>query len=129
MKRTKILSFRLNPEEHERLRLSLKKAAPQRTMPDAARALCLKYAKARIPDTVKPRLQPKRLPVLDTQLLSKSLGQLGKIGSNLNQLAKHAHLHKKLPHIQALNELQNQVQNAGNIIKEALHPEEKGHDN
>ena len=35
---------------------------------------------------------PTRAPALDRQLAAKLLGQLGKIGSNLNQLAKEAHL-------------------------------------
>ncbi|WP_417832352.1 plasmid mobilization protein [Terasakiella sp.] len=129
MKRTKILSFRLTPEEQERLRLALKKAAPKRSMPDAVRALCLKYAKSRIPEPVKPRAQPRRLPKYDTRLLAKSLGQLGKIGSNVNQLAKRAHIQKQLPSEQMLSVIQMELQIAGAAIQTALNPQEKGHDN
>ncbi len=129
MKRTKILSFRLTPEEHERLRLSLVKVAPERTFPDAARALCLKYAKSRIPHPVKPRQKVRKLPAYDTQLLSKSLGQLGKIGSNVNQLTKHAHFQKMLPTIQKLSVIHAELLKTSKDIQKALNPQDKGHDN
>lgn len=43
-------------------------------------------------DTPPPR--SKRAPSLDEKLLVQALAQLGKIGSNVNQLAYYAHLGK-----------------------------------
>jgi hypothetical protein len=48
------------------------------------------------------RRPARRLPALDTRLLGQLLGQVGRIGGNLNQLARAAHVSGALPTVDAL---------------------------
>ena len=87
-----IISFRISPLEAAHLDAagkSLKNGPRQRA--DFCRAASFHAAKIRVPAPSKPVRRPsRRLPALDTQILSKLLAQAGKIGGHTNQLAHHA---------------------------------------
>ena len=84
-----VVAFRLTLQEAAHLDAAAQALRQPRTRGDFARASALHHAKARVPPPAKPiRRRARRLPALDTQLLAKILAQLGKIGSNVNQLAR-----------------------------------------
>ncbi len=76
--RTKDVRIRLTPEEYDALVSASSKAAL--TLGSYARRVLLK---------AEPPRQARRPPVERAEL-AKLLGQVGRIGSNLNQLARHA---------------------------------------
>jgi hypothetical protein len=50
----------------------------------------------RIQSLSKPKTRSTRRAPIERELLAKVLGQLGKIGSNLNQIARDAHLGREV---------------------------------
>ena len=50
----------------------------------------------RIQSLSKPKTRSTRRAPIERELLAKVLGQLGKIGSNLNQIARDAHLDREV---------------------------------
>lgn len=102
-----IVSFRVSPLEAAHLDSAgqaLKAGARQRA--DFCRAAALHAAKGRVPEPSKPVLRPgRRLPALDTQLLSKLLAAAVKIGGHTNQLAKHANTTGGQPRIEVLTQI------------------------
>jgi len=74
--RTRIVQFRVNEEEHE----ALSKAAENASLPmgSYARKVLLAAPPARV----------RKKPSHDTVTLTKLLGEFGKVGSNLNQIAR-----------------------------------------
>jgi Bacterial mobilisation protein (MobC) len=46
----------------------------------------------RVQSLANPKTRSTRRPPIERELLAKALGQLGKVGSNLNQIAYAAHL-------------------------------------
>ncbi len=78
--RVKVLQVRLTPEE----------AAPIAAAAQAAGLSVSGYARQTLLGQPTPRTQ-RAAPSADVQALARLLGQLGKVGGNLNQLAKLAH--------------------------------------
>ena len=105
-----VISFRVNPFEAQHIKdagLSLKN---HRSISDFSRASVLQSAGLRVPAPSKPlRIKPRRKPSADTELLARILGGLGKVGSNLNQLAKIANTTGHIPAEATLHELAEQV--------------------
>jgi hypothetical protein len=58
----------------------------------ASRAGLTRASYQRVQSLAKPKTRSTRRAPIEKETLAKVLGQLGKIGSNLNQLAKAAHL-------------------------------------
>lgn len=79
------------------------------TQSDYFRQMCL---------SSKP-LRKRKAPHLNTELLLKYLGHIGKIGSNINQVAKETN-GGFLPYTQRMEEIQKDVQHIRLIIREAL---------
>ena len=77
-KRTKTWSVRFTPQEAEQV----KAIADRSGLPVAA------LLRQNLLDAPPPRAARK--PTVNHKAVAKLLGQLGKIGSNLNQLTKHA---------------------------------------
>jgi hypothetical protein len=50
----------------------------------------------RVQSLSKPKTRSTRRAPIERELLAKVLGQLGKIGSNLNQIARDAHLEREV---------------------------------
>lgn len=88
---------------------------------DFCRAVALHVARQRVPEPAKPvRLPPRRLPALDTRLLSKTLAELGKVGSNVNQLARVANSTGTAPTAATLVTMAQQVAETRDAIVAAL---------
>ena len=58
----------------------------------ASRAGLTRASFQRVQTLAKPKTRSTRRAPVDRELLARTLGQLGKIGSNLNQIAHAAHL-------------------------------------
>lgn len=58
----------------------------------ASRAGLTRASFQRVQSLAKPKTRSTRRAPIDRETLSKALGQLGKIGSNLNQIAHAAHM-------------------------------------
>ncbi len=89
-----VVAFRLTPAEAAHLDAAGAALKRPRCRADYCRAAALYQARQRVPPPVKPiRLPPRHKPNLDMQAVAKVLGELGKIGSNLNQIARVANSH------------------------------------
>ena len=90
-KREVIIAFRLTALEAAHIDDAAAALKRPRTRSDFCRAATLYVARQRVPEPSKPvRLPPRRLPALDTQVLSKLLAEVGRIGSDVNQVARTA---------------------------------------
>lgn len=86
-----VVAFRITPSEAAHLDAAGQSLSKPRLRADYARAAALHAAKARVPEPPKTIRRPgRRRPAYDIELLAKILGQLGKVGSNVNQIAKAA---------------------------------------
>lgn len=69
------------------IRLTSEEFAEVAKRADAAQLTLASYARAEILDSPPPR--QARRPAVETENVARVLAQLGKIGSNLNQIARH----------------------------------------
>jgi hypothetical protein len=83
------LSFRLTPEDRTRLEA----AAEARGLAPAAFARRAALRAAGLPAPAYERRSPSEA----ARLLARVLGELGRIGSNVNQLARHANAGGRVP--------------------------------
>lgn len=115
--RSFVVSFRLTAEEAARIDAAALKLKSPRSRSDYCRAASLYTSRQQVPDAVKRLRRPaRRLPALDTQVLSKILGQIGKIGSNVNQLARSANSTPTNPSVKVLVSISSEI----TLIKQAL---------
>jgi hypothetical protein len=88
-KRDIIVAFRHTGQEAAHVDAAAAGLKRPRTRGDFCRTVTLHASKQRVPEPVKPiRLPPRRLPRLDTQLLSKLLAEVDKVGSAFNKMAR-----------------------------------------
>lgn len=121
-KRDVIVAFRLTQTEAAHVDAAAAALKRPRRRADFCRAAALHVARQRVPEPAKPiRLPPRRLPALDTQLLSKALAELGKVGSNVNQLARVANSTGTPPAAAALTPMTQQITEIRDAIVAALH--------
>ncbi len=104
---TKTISARVSDEEWSSL--DRKAAEAGLTLSDYLRAAALSC----------PPLRRQRRPRPDTVLLSDILAHLGRIGSNVNQLAHHANA-GGIPSTDALNGAQCDIRRARDAVLDAL---------
>lgn len=119
-RRHHVLSFRLTDSELSAVAEASKTANPKRSPQDWCRAVILKVAKHRIPDPPPLRAKPKRKAAADIQALARVLASLGKIGSNVNQVARTANALHSLPHITALDAIAENIRQARDDIRRSL---------
>ena len=106
--RPQVLQVRLSPEERAQV------AA-------AAQALGLSlsgYARQTLLGQPTPRTQ-KAAPPVDVQALARLLGQLGKVGANLNQLARTVNQGQSVP-ADELGAALAEVRTAAEQVRQAL---------
>lgn len=116
-----IVSFRLTPAEAAHLDAAGAALSDPRSRADFARAAALATAHAHVPDPPKAIRRPgRRKPTYDVELLSKILGQLGKIGSNLNQIAKTANSGGGGPSPRMLTDISMDMIEVRNAVRAAL---------
>lgn len=118
-RREHIISFRLTGEEAGQI--GAMSASTGRTVGDWCRAVALNEAGQAVPVPIKPRRCPARkLPSLDVQELARISGHLGKIGSNVNQLAKIANTIGKVPQTATLKIIHGEITTAKANIQDVL---------
>ena len=130
--RSVVVSFRLTEEEASHLDLAGGSLAHTRSRGDFARASAMQEAGLRVLAPAKPiRTPARRKPSADVETLTRVLGQLGKIGSNINQLAKVANQSGDIPAEATLTELAEFVSATCNAVTATLRGEKIGeeHDN
>ena len=83
-----IVSMRLTAAEAAHIDTAAAALARPRPRADYCRAAALHAAKSRVPPPAKPVRRPaRRLPAFDTRLLAQILGQVGKLGGDVHNLA------------------------------------------
>ena len=93
-----VISFRVTAAEAAHIDAAGVALKKPRQRNDFARSAALHFAGQKVPPPIKPaRLPVRRKAVADVQVLTKILGQLGKIGSNVNQMARVANESGDLP--------------------------------
>jgi len=121
--RSFIISFRLNPLEVGKL----DKVKDNRTRADWCRSVAIRELGEQVPEPVKPaRIKARQLPTYDKQQLSRILGQLGKIGSNINQISKFVNQSKKYPRSDLIVQMQTDIACMKDDIQKALYGREVG---
>lgn len=108
--RSEYLRVRLTPEEMEQLRRDADTAAV--SVSDVARAQLL--------NAPIPKRKYRRS--IDHERLAEVLQQLGKIGTNLNQLAKVANTNGDLTHVRNVRELKAELEAIRDEVRAALTP-------
>lgn len=122
MRRDVVVAFRLTASEAAHVDAAGAALKWPRRRADYCRAAALYVARHKVPAPAKPvRLPPRRLPALDTRLLTQLLGQLGKVGSNVNQLARRAHRDGAAPQEITIKEIAQDVASIRAAILAALH--------
>ena len=122
-----IVSFRLTQIEASRIDTASSLLKRPRTRADYCRATALYSSRQAVPAPALPvRHPPKRTPALDTRLLSSILADIGKVGSNVNQMAHVANTTRRLPAEQALIAIAKDITIIRSAISSALKGEEVG---
>jgi len=116
-----VISFRLNGEEIAKI--DKVREGTDRTRNDYSRSIIQSHLDLEVSDPVKPvRLPPRKMPTYDRQQLSQILGQLGKIGSNINQIARHSNVTRNAPVNYKLDTIQADLHQIRDDVSQALYP-------
>lgn len=119
-RRRHVLSFRLTDSELSAVIQASKAANPKRSPQDWCRAVVLKVTKHRVPDPPPLRAKLRRKAAADLQALARVLASLGRIGANVNQIARAANALSRLPHLTALDGIAESIRQARDDIRGAL---------
>jgi len=121
-RRDVVVAFRLTPTESAHVDAAGAALKSPRRRADYCRAAALYLARQNVPAPAKPiRLPQRRLPALDTRLLTQILGQLGMVGNNVNQLARRAHRERAAPQETIIKGMAEDVAFVRAAIVAALH--------
>lgn len=101
----------MTPEELAQLDRDAERAATDRAT----------MARAQLLNAPIPK-KARRTSNADEQALARILAQLGKIGSNLNQLAKVANSNGDLTAVRNINEVKEELAELRDQVRQALHP-------
>jgi len=86
-----VISFRVSAADAAHIDEAAAALKKPRHRSDFARAATMHLARRQVPEPTKPlRVPVRRKPSADVQVLTKLLGELGKVGSNVNQMSRHA---------------------------------------
>lgn len=119
--RTEVISFRVTPTELAHIVAAGAALAAPRARSDFARACTLMAARQQVPAPSRPIRHPaRRKPTADVQALTKILAALGKLGSNVNQMARVANIHGAFPTEAALRGIADEVLSIRNSVTAAL---------
>lgn len=125
--KTVVVSFRLTPAQTAHIDAAVLGGKIRRTRSDWCRAVALYVAKQKVPEPVKPRRKPaRRKPAADIEALARILGRIGKIGGNINQLARHANQGGDLPSKKALAEIADKIDQIRRTVQSVLAGKEGG---
>lgn len=120
-KRLHTLAFRLTDDELGKLEAAASKLIHKRSASDLARAVVCKWSHAEIPAPCRPRRHPmRRSPSADVKALAALTAQIGKLGSNVNQLARRANQSGALPQVGLLELLRAEVAGIKQAVEAAI---------
>ena len=120
-KRMHTVAFRLTDDELGKLEAAAARLVHKRSANDLARAVVCRWAHAQVPEPCKPRRHPiRRSPTADVKALAALTAQLGKVGSNVNQLARAANRGCALPQIGMLELLRVEVAGIKQAVEAAI---------
>lgn len=108
---TKIITFRVIPEAHEKL---LEEAEKKNI---SVSALIKKLVFGKLAKKMK---SSPRKPLADVEELRKILGQLGKMGSNVNQIAKHLNSGNEFIDVHLHKSIENELKSTRRALLDAL---------
>ncbi len=122
-----IVSFRVTALQAAHLDAAGRGLTNPRPRADFCRAAALHLARQKVPSAPsKPvRRQGRRLPALDTRQLAMILAQAGKIGSNVNQLARVANSTGAIPQHDVLTTIATDVAAMRRELTAVLRVDEK----
>lgn len=116
-----VISFRITKEQAARIDEASGKMRVKRTRSDWSRAAVLYMSKQKVPYPVKIRKHRlKNKSSYDIEVLSRILGQIGKIGSNLNQIAKYHNKTKSPNNFDNIDKIINDISDIKKIIVSKL---------
>jgi len=116
-----IVSFRLNAMEAAHVDAAGAALSTPRRRADFARLATLSAARQKAPPPSKPaRLPVRRKSTADIEALARVLAALGKVGSNVNQLARVANQQGALPTETILRGIADEVAVTRNLVTAAL---------
>lgn len=106
-----VVSFRLTGNEAAHLDAAGGALNHPRARADFARAAALAAARQKAPaPPARPiRSSARRKPTADVEALARILGQVGRLGGNVNQLARVANQHGEVPTAEALRAIGAEV--------------------
>lgn len=107
---SKRITVRLTPEEHQRLQVDA----------DVAAVEISTLARAQIVNAAIPRRARRKSA--DHQMLARVLTQLGRVGGNINQMAKVANATKDAAALRNVNWLKEEIARIRELVREALSP-------
>ena len=104
--RTIVVVFRLTEIEAAHIEAAGQALKAPRSRNDYCRAAALYTAKSKVPEPIMPIRNKARIkPSADIEALGRIIAALGKIGSNVNQIAFHANRTGSTPALSILSEV------------------------
>lgn len=117
----RIISFRVSGLDLAHIQAAGAALASPRSANDFARAATTHACRQKVPAPTKPaRLPVRRKPTADVEALARVLAALGKVGSNLNQMARVANQRGALPTEATLRGIAEEVVATRNVVTAAL---------
>jgi len=127
-RRTHVISYRVTATEAAHIRAAGAALTNPRRLNDFARAAALYVARQKAPPPAHPIRHPaRRKPTADVEALARVLAALGKLGSNVNQMARVAHQRGTLPTETVLRGIADEIAVTRNLVTAAL-AGDTGHD-
>ena len=108
--RTIVVGFRLTEIEAAHIEAAGQALKAPRSRNDYCRAAALYTAKSKVPEPIKPIRNKARIkPSADIEALGRIIAALGKIGSNVNQIAYHANRNGSTPALAILSKVATDI--------------------
>ena len=125
----RIISFRVSGLDLAHIQAAGAALTAPRSANDFARAATLHACRRKVPPPTKPiRMPVRRKPTADVVALARVLADLGKLGSNINQMAKIANQWGILPTESVLRAIADDVHVTRNLVTAALSGEARDGD-
>jgi hypothetical protein len=119
--RSHVVSYRVTAMEAAHMQAAGAALTTPRRLNDFARAAALSAARQKVPPPAHPIRHPaRRKPTVDMEALARVLASLGKLGSNVNQLARCANQRGTLPTEAVLRGIADEVAVTRNLVTAAL---------
>ena len=121
VKKDVVISFRVSAADAAHIDAAGEVLKNPRHRSDFARAATLHFARQKVPAPTKPLRAPvRRKAAADVLVLSKLLGELGKIGGNVNQMSRHTNQAGGLPSKDVLQGIAADLLEIKSAITQAL---------